>query len=69
VYAGEEDHAQPGWTTLIRGRTLHGRVNQNDRDKWSDVVWSTLRPRTAKEQNSLVHNSMYSKRETSTGTQ
>jgi len=31
VHAGEEDHARPGWTTSIRGRTIRGRVNQNNR--------------------------------------
>ena len=31
VHAGEEDHAQLGWTTSRRRQAPHGRVSQNDR--------------------------------------
>ena len=32
VHAGEEDHAQPGWTASRRGQdSPRGRVNRNDR--------------------------------------
>jgi len=57
VHAGEEDHAQPGWTT-----SRHGQDSpEKSQSEWQRteingestfmMVWPTLGSRTAEEQN------------------
>ena len=53
MHAGEEDHAQPGWTTST-GLPVEESIRMTeDRDKWrsTSTVWPTFGSRTAKEQN------------------
>jgi len=59
VHTGEEDHAQPGWTTSRRGRDSPW----NSQSKWQRtkingestlMVWTTLGSRMA-EQHTLLH--------------
>jgi len=56
VHAGEEDHAQPGWTTSRRGQDSPWK-SQSEWQKTEKngestfMVWPTLGLRMAKEQN------------------
>ena len=62
MHAGEEDHARPGWTTS-RCRQDSPRKSQSKRQRTeingesTSMVWPTLGPRTAKEQNSNLSKS------------
>ena len=56
MHAGEEDHTRPGWTTSRRGQDSPWKSQSewqtteiNGENKY--MVWPTLGPRTAKEQN------------------
>ena len=50
MHAGGEDHAQPGWTTSIRGHWTGLSVKESirkteDRDKWRKYVHDVANPR------------------------
>jgi len=45
VHAGEEDHAQPGWTTST-GLPVEESIRMTeDRDKWRKYVHGVANPR------------------------
>jgi len=61
MHAGEEDHAQPGWTTST-GLPVEESIRMTeDREKWrsTSTVWPTFGSRTAKEQNRTELTSLH----------